>query len=70
LNQTGLNPIQPGLSLTQPDSNLTQDEIISFVAHDSLSWEYVNASINLAPYLEEKIQNIYQLDSFKFYRDR
>jgi hypothetical protein len=40
------------------------------VAHDSLSWEYVNASINLAPYLEEKIQNIYQLDSFKFYRDR
>ena len=39
------------------------------MAHDSLGWEYVNGSINLAPYLEDKIKTIYLLDGFKYYRE-
>ena len=50
-------------------SGLNDDDITSYVAHDSLGWEYVNGSINLAPYLEDKIKTIYLLDGFKYYRE-
>ena len=38
--------------------------------HDTLIWEYLNSSIHLAPYLEEKFRKIYAGDAYKFYRQR
>ena len=39
-------------------------------ALDTLIWEYLNSSIHLAPYLEEKFRRIYVGDAYKFYRQR
>ena len=50
--------------------NVTQDNFIKYVEHDTLIWEYLNSSIHLAPYLEEKLQKIYEQDAYKFYRER
>ena len=49
---------------------VTQDNFIKYVEHDTLIWEYLNSSIHLAPYLEEKLQNIYSTKAYKFYRER
>lgn len=49
--------------------NVTQDNFIKYVEHDTLIWEYLNSSIHLAPYLEEKLQKIYEQDAYKFYRE-
>ena len=51
--------------------NLAGNDVNKYVEHDSLSWEYVNSSINLAePQLQEEIQNIYKLDAYNFYKER
>ena len=50
--------------------NVTQDNFIKYVEHDTLIWEYLNSSIHLAPYLEEKLLKIYEQDAYKFYRER
>ena len=50
--------------------NVTQDNFIKYVEHDTLIWEYLNSTIHLAPYLEEKLQNIYEQDAYQFYRER
>lgn len=50
--------------------NVTQENFIKYVEHDTLIWEYLNSSIHLAPYLEEKLQNIYEQDAYQFYRKR
>ena len=50
--------------------NVTQDNFIKYVEHDTLIWEYLNSSIHLAPYLAEKLQKIYEQDAYKFYRER
>lgn len=39
-------------------------------ALDTLIWDYLNSSIHLAPYLEEKFRRIYVGDAYKFYRQR
>ena len=36
--------------------------------HDTLTWEYLNSSIHLAPYLEKKLKKIYEGEAYKFYR--
>ena len=41
-----------------------------YVEHDTLIWEYLNSSIHLAPYLDEKLRKIYAGDAYKFYRQR
>ena len=43
---------------------------LRYVEHDTLIWEYLNSSIHLAPYLEEKFRKIYAGDAYKFYRQR
>jgi len=48
--------------------NVTQQNFIKYVEHDTLIWEYLNSSIHLAPYLEKKFKRIYQGDAYKFYR--
>ena len=49
---------------------VTQENFIKYVEHDTLIWEYLNSSIHLAPYLNEKLQNIYSSKAYKFYRER
>ena len=49
---------------------LTQNNFIKYVEHDTLIWEYLNSSVHLAPYLEEKLQSIYSTTAYKFYRER
>ena len=49
---------------------VTQENFIKYVEHDTLIWEYLNSSIHLAPYLSEKLQNIYSSKAYKFYRER
>ena len=41
-----------------------------YVEHDTLIWEYLNSSIHLAPYRDEKLRKIYAGDAYKFYRQR
>ncbi|XP_071748838.1 uncharacterized protein [Lepeophtheirus salmonis] len=48
--------------------NVTQENFIKYVEHDTLIWEYLNSSVHLAPYLEEKFQNIYEQEAYQFYR--
>jgi len=48
--------------------NVTQQNFIKYVEHDTLIWDYLNSSIHLAPYLEEKFRRIYVGDAYKFYR--
>ena len=50
--------------------NVTQENFIKYVEHDTLIWEYLNSSIHLAPYLEEKLQKIYKQEAYQFYRKR
>ena len=50
--------------------NVTQQNYIKYVEHDTLIWEYLNSSIHLAPYLDEKLRKIYAGDAYKFYRQR
>ena len=49
---------------------VTQENFIKYVEHDTLIWEYLNSSIHLAPYLQEKLQNVYSTTAYKFYRER
>ena len=49
---------------------VTQENFIKYVEHDTLIWEYLNSSIHLAPYLNEKLQAIYSSNAYKFYRER
>ena len=42
--------------------------MLRYVEHDTLIWDYLNSSIHLAPYLEEKFRKIYAGDAYKFYR--
>ena len=49
-------------------STVTMDP--RYVEHDTLIWEYLNSSIHLAPYLDEKLRKIYAGDAYKFYRQR
>ena len=49
---------------------VTRDNFIKYVEHDTLIWEYLNSSIHLAPYLEEKLESIYSTKAYKFYRKR
>ena len=49
---------------------VTQNNFIKYVEHDTLIGEYLNSSIHLAPYLNEKFQNIYSSKAYKFYRER
>ena len=42
--------------------------ILRYVEHDTLIWDYLNSSVHLAPYLEEKFRKIYVGDAYKFYR--
>ena len=41
-----------------------------YVEHDTLIWDYLNSSIHLAPYLEQKFERIYAGDAYRFYRQR
>ena len=50
--------------------NLTKENFIKYVEHDTLIWEYLNSSVHLAPYLEEKLQKIYNTEAYEFYRER
>ena len=50
--------------------NVTQENFIKYVEHDTLIWEYLNSSIHLAPYLQEKLQKIYEMEAYMFYRER
>ena len=49
---------------------VTQENFIKYVEHDTLIWEYLNSSVHLAPYLEDKLQNIYSTTAYQFYRER
>ena len=49
---------------------VTQENFIKYVEHDTLIWEYLNSSIHLAPYLQEKLQMVYSTPAYKFYRER
>ena len=42
--------------------------MLRYVEHDTLIWDYLNSSVHLAPYLEEKFRKIYVGDAYKFYR--
>jgi len=48
--------------------NVTQQNFIKYVEHDTLIWEYLNSSIHLAPYLEKKFRKIYEGEAYRFYR--
>merc|ERR1711892_36329 len=48
--------------------NVTTQNYIKYVEHDTLIWEYLNSSIHLAPYLEKKFRKIYNGEAYKFYR--
>jgi len=48
--------------------NVTQQNYIKYVEHDTLIWEYLNSSIHLAPYLEKKFKRIYSGEAYRFYR--
>ena len=50
--------------------NVTQQNYIKYVEHDTLIWEYLNSSIHLAPYLEKKFKRIYAGEAYRFYRQR
>ena len=50
--------------------NVTQQNYIKYVEHDTLIWEYLNSSIHLAPYLEKKFKRIYSGEAYRFYRKR
>ena len=50
--------------------NVTQQNYIKYVEHDTLIWEYLNSSIHLAPYLEKKFKRIYNGEAYRFYRQR
>ena len=50
--------------------NVTQQNYIKYVEHDTLIWEYLNSSIHLAPYLEKKFKRIYSGEAYRFYRQR
>ena len=50
--------------------NVTQQNYIKYVEHDTLIWEYLNSSIHLAPYLDKKFNKIYAGASYQFYRQR
>jgi len=50
--------------------NLTAEDTTNYLSHDSLSWEFVNSSVNLAPHLGQKVADLYKKDSFKFYKER
>ena len=58
------------MSVRQHRVSLHRDDVPRYVEHDTLIWEYLNSSIHLAPYLDEKLRKIYAGDAYKFYRQR
>ena len=49
---------------------VTQENFVKYVEYDTLIWEYLNSSVHLAPYLEEKLHAVYSTKSYMFYRER
>ena len=49
---------------------MTKENFVKYVQHNTISYDYLNSSTHLAPYLESRFLTIYQQEGYKFYKER